>query len=259
MTKPESAPTLDQRLAARDPGNGKAVMYQSWRSLLFLHWKVDPTLVQSMLPPGLTLDLYQGEAYVGIVPFFMCDVRPRFLPCVPYLSNFLELNVRTYVHNAEGVPGVWFFSLDANCPPAVWAARTFFKLPYRHAKMSGAVDDSSWVNYMSRCDSGGYDSKFRYRGVGASSEAESESLEFFLLERYFLYVYNQGRKRILRGQVAHAPYRFRSAEVSDFGIEPMTKQGLLPLDRGEGKNWDHACVAEDVDVRIHGLERVAIE
>lgn len=259
MTASAKIPTTQQRLAARDPGNRRPVMYQSWRDLLFLHWRFDADAIQDTLPPGLTVDLYDGDAYVGIVPFFMCDVRPRFLPCAPYLSNFLELNVRTYVYDASGVPGVWFYSLDANRLPAIWAGRTFFNLNYRRAKMAAARDSQGWVNYSSRCDAGNYESNFEYRGTGASEEAEPGTLEFFLLERYFLYAFSERQQKMRRGQVAHAPYQFRSANLREFDAGPMTNQGLVPIDFGGEGRWNHACVAEDVDVHILGLETVAID
>ncbi|MBM49753.1 MAG: hypothetical protein CMP27_07970, partial [Roseibacillus sp.] len=72
-------------------------MHQRWENLLFLHWAVPAQSVKEHLPPGLEVDTYNGTAWVGVVPFFMRGVRPRFLPSVPGLSNFLELNVRTYV------------------------------------------------------------------------------------------------------------------------------------------------------------------
>ena len=245
-------PTLTQRLGARRPGDRKPVMFQSWRNLLFLHWKLPPAVVQERLPPGLFVDEFDGSAYVGVVPFFMCGVRPRCLPPVPGLSNFLELNVRTYVHDDQGVPGVWFFSLDANCAPAVWVARTFFNLPYRHAKMSARRSDDGWVDYRSRCRSGNYDGQFRYRGHGEVGEAEPGSLEFFLLERYFLYAHDAKANRLFRGQVAHAPYRFGGAVVEEFDRGVMSGQGIDPGVR----DFDHACVASDVAVRIFALEKL---
>lgn len=250
-------PSLEQRLAARQPAAGRQpVMFQGWRHLLFLHWKVDQDALQALLPAGLTIDVFRGDAFVGIVPFFMCGVRPRFLPQAPGLSNFLELNVRTYVHDADGVPGVWFFSLDANCAPAVWLARTFFKLPYRHAQMSARISpEDGWVDYHSRCEAGSYDGHFRYRGSGEASEAPVDSLEFFLLERYYLLAHDPRRGRILRGQVAHAPYRFREAEVAEMDADPMRTQGILPIELGADARFHHACVADDVDVRIFGLEK----
>ena len=117
-------PTPEDRLLTRNRPDGRAVMHQSWRRLLFLHWEVDPAVLASRLPAGLHLDLHGGKAWLGVVPFLMCDVRPRGLPAVPGLSNFPELNVRTYVHDKNGVAGVWFFSLDAGQRPADREART---------------------------------------------------------------------------------------------------------------------------------------
>ena len=134
MTVP--SPSTEARLAARRPdGRRPRVMFQRWESLLFLHWECDPAAVAARLPPGLHVDLFEGKAYVGIVPFRMRGVRPRCLPAVPGLSDFLESNVRTYVHDERGVPGVWFTSLECTQPLAVRTARSFFDLPYLDAGM----------------------------------------------------------------------------------------------------------------------------
>src|SRR3954447_6518408 len=77
---------------------GRGVMRQSWRELLFLHWAFDPDVIRPLIPPGLDLDVFEGQAYVGLVPFTMTGVRPVGLPPVRWLSNFHETNVRTYVH-----------------------------------------------------------------------------------------------------------------------------------------------------------------
>jgi CofH subfamily radical SAM domain protein len=116
------------RLALRErPQNHSPVMYQKWRELLFLHWAYDPLIIQDTLPPGLSVDTFAGKAYVGLVPFFMRDIRPRFVPVVPGISNFLEVNLRTYVHDERGVAGVWFYSLDANQWLAVQLARSYIR------------------------------------------------------------------------------------------------------------------------------------
>ena len=102
-------PSPEQRDFMRSYPEGELpVMYQRWEKLLFLHWEMDPEVIQSTLPSGLYVDNYEGKAYVGIVPFYMRGIRPRGFPAIPYLSNFLECNVRTYVHDENGVPGVWF-------------------------------------------------------------------------------------------------------------------------------------------------------
>nr|WP_256199118.1 DUF2071 domain-containing protein [Verrucomicrobium spinosum] len=124
-------------------------MYQTWSHLLFLHWEWDAAAIQRTLPSGLHVDTFGGSAWVGLVPFFMRNIRPRYLPAVPWVSYFLELNVRTYVHDDEGRPGVWFYSLDCNQPLAVWTAQTFFHLPYQHARMTAEFGTGKEIHY--RC------------------------------------------------------------------------------------------------------------
>jgi uncharacterized protein YqjF (DUF2071 family) len=116
------APALRDACPARPSGR------QTWKDLLFLHWEVSPSALRPLVPPALTVDTFEGRAYVGLVPFTMADVR--FGPVA--VADFQETNVRTYVH-AQGVPGVWFFSLDAASTLAVWGARALFRLPYFRA------------------------------------------------------------------------------------------------------------------------------
>ena len=131
---PADAVLLSDRLAMRERPTGTPLLRQQWSELLFLHWPVPAELVQPHLPPRLQIDIHDGMAWLAVVPFEMSKVRTRFTPPVPGADVFLELNVRTYVH-LDGVPGVWFFSLDATNALAVWVARTFFNLPYLRADM----------------------------------------------------------------------------------------------------------------------------
>ncbi len=131
--------------ALRPPG--RPAGFQRWRKLLFLHWKVDPAALDETLPDGLELDLWRGQALLGVVPFTMQDVSPWWSPSVPGISNFHELNLRTYVVR-DGVPGVWFYSLDAANALAVVVARSGWKLPYHKANMELRVDGDS-VHYRS--------------------------------------------------------------------------------------------------------------
>ena len=110
----------------------------SWHDLLFMHWPVPQEALRPQIPPALQLDTFDGSAWLSVPPFRMSATRPRCLPSVPPLSNFPELNVRTYV-TAEGKPGIWFFSLDAANPVAVRLARATFHLPYFDARMSCQV------------------------------------------------------------------------------------------------------------------------
>ena len=115
----------EDRLAVREKPASSPVMFQTWSNLLFLHWEIDVQEIAKRIPNRLSVDLHEGKTYLGLVPFFMKKVRPRFLPQMPGLSNFLELNIRAYVHDEQGRPGVWFFSLDCDQPIAVEVARKF--------------------------------------------------------------------------------------------------------------------------------------
>src|SRR5918994_636722 len=117
-----------ERASARARPPGPPIMYQSWGDLLFVHWPVPAESIRPSIPEPLAVDTHEGVAWIGITPFTMWGVRPVFAPALPFLSESHELNVRTYVH-LDGVPGVWFFSLDANNPLAVLGARLPFPLP----------------------------------------------------------------------------------------------------------------------------------
>jgi len=242
--------TPEQREAARHPDPKQAtVMRQRWENLLFLHWLVDPAVIQRTLPAGLHVDTFEESAWIGIVPFAMRNVRPAGLPAIGPISNFLELNVRTYVHDERGVPGVWFYSLDCNQPLAVLIARIFFGLPYRDAKMEAAFGPT--IDYRSRRRGTEANARYVWQPRGPANTAALGSLEFFLLERYHLYSVRGGK--ILRGTVAHEPYEFREVQLDDFSTVPATQTGFEHLPDPP----DHVCHADGVDVRILGLERIA--
>src|SRR5437763_5271452 len=140
---------LAARLAAREPNARRPqVIYQRWESLLFLHWRLPAARIQATLPQELTVDTFNGDAFIGVVPFFMRNVRPVGLPTMPWISDFQELNVRTYVFDPNGTPGVWFYSLDCNQPLAVIAARALTGLEYRNAEMSAMTGE--FIDYTCR-------------------------------------------------------------------------------------------------------------
>jgi uncharacterized protein len=242
-------PTPELREAARHPDpQRRAVMRQRWEHLLFLHWTIDRDTIQQTLPEGLFCDTFAGTGWLGIVPFAMREVRPAGLPTVGALSNFLELNVRTYVHDAHGVPGVWFYSLDCNQALAVWVARTFFRLPYEHAAMQaefGATND-----YRSTRRGTGVEARFRWRPQGPLQTAKAAGLDHFVLERYHLYAAKGGK--LFRGQVVHEPYQFQSAAVDELSLQPAELAGFAGL----AAKPQHICHSPGVDVRILGLEKL---
>jgi uncharacterized protein YqjF (DUF2071 family) len=188
------------------------IMTQSWHDLLFAHWPVDIRMLQEKVPPGLTIDVYDGQAWLGIIPFQMTNVAPRGVPSIPFVSAFPELNVRTYV-TRDGRPGIYFFSLDAGSTIAVTAARALFHLPYYAATMNVDVEGNA-VRYSSHRNTTMPTAQFEatYRPIGPAQSPAPGTLEHFLTERYCLYTID-GDFRARRLQIHHRPWPLQLAEA----------------------------------------------
>ena len=211
---------------------GPWAMGMTWRDLLFMHWPVDAEVLRPLVPSSLSIDTFDGSAWLGVVPFHMTGVRPHFLPAVPGLSNFPEINLRTYV-TAQDRPGVWFFSLDAHSRLAVRLARASFRLPYFDADMAcDAVNDE--IHYRSvRTHRGARAAEFvaRYRPVGKPFESDHGTIENFLTERYCLY--SADKKGVVRrGEVHHRLWPLQPAEVEIQRLAMAQQIGLKPPETG---------------------------
>jgi hypothetical protein len=185
----------------------------TWHELCFLHWRVPAGELRPLLPAGLDLDTYGDEAWIGVVPFHMTRLAPRGVPRIPPLTDFAELNVRTYV-TAEGKPGVWFFSLDATQPLAVRVARGCFHLPYLDARIDVGHDGDTVVyrSVRTHLGAGPAELHVRYRPTGPVAPGGPGTLEYFLTERYCLYAAT-GRGRLRRLEVDHEPWPLQPAAV----------------------------------------------
>lgn len=185
------------------------IMSQTWTDLLFAHWPVSAETLRPLVPTGLELDLFAGEAWVGVVPFRIAHLAPRGVTRAGL--SFPELNVRTYVV-AEGKPGVWFFSLDAADAVAVAMARATYHLPYFWARMR-MEEDAGAIAYTSRRrHPGAPPAAFegRYWPTGPVSASAPGSLEHWLTERYCLYAANRSG-RLFRGEINHSPWPLQPA------------------------------------------------
>ena len=199
-------------------------MYQSWGNLLFMHWQMPAEALRRLIPGRLSIDTFDGKAWVGLTPFTIRDARPIFMPPLPWLSDFHELNVRTYVH-LDGAPGVWFFSLDANSKAAVIGARTFFHLPYYNAHISLNSRDNT-VAYGSTREVAETPADFEATWtVGADlPQPPPDSLDFFLVERYCLYTFDGGKLYLCR--IFHKPWPLQQASLSTYKSSMMEANGL---------------------------------
>ena len=168
-----------------------AVMKQQWRNLAYLHFPYDPADVARLLPAGLEVDTFDGVAWVGLIPFSMKGVGVPGLPAVPYLGSFPEINVRTYVVR-NGVPGVWFFSLDINRLLPALVARAAYRLPYCWGRASNTLhNDALSTHVRRRWPSRGPETEITVR-VGEQISEQSE-FEVFLTARWGLYSRSYGR------------------------------------------------------------------
>ncbi len=226
-------------------------MRMRWCDLLFAHWTADAAVLRRLIPEGLELDLFDGSAYVGAVPFRMDGVTPRWMPASPGFDAFPELNLRTYV-KAGGKPGVWFFSLDAGQKLAVRVARRFFHLPYFDAKFEiNKVGDG--VEYSGvRTHRGAPGAAFvaEYRPLGPVYFSAPGTLESWLTERYCLYAAD-GAGRLYRGEIDHQPWPLQQASAE---VQVNTLGDWLRIEMRAEPNTLH--FVESLAVKAWLVERV---
>jgi uncharacterized protein YqjF (DUF2071 family) len=193
---------------------GPWIMAQRWENLLFAHWAVPRAALERLVPPNLTLETFDGAAWLGITPFTVSNLRLRALPAVPALSTFPEINVRTYV-TAGGKPGVFFFSLDAGSALAVATARRWYLLPYFRAQFSVDTRDGHvlYANSRTHPNAAPADFSAEYRPTGDVSLAPRGTLAWWLTERYCLYTVDR-RGSLYRAEIHHAPWPLQPADAT---------------------------------------------
>ena len=234
---------LEPNRATPPQGVDRPVMLQRWDSLSFIHWRYRPAEVQKLLPPGLEVDTFDGDAWVGLVPFDMQDIRPpRFPKGIPWIGTFPETNIRTYVVGPDGRRGVYFNSLDITRVAAVAVARIWYRLPYNWASMSVGRDGDA-ITYKGRR---------RWPRDGAASSAaltigdaieEPSQLELFLTARWGLWTVL--RDRLAYAAVDHPPWPLHRAELTHLTESLTAAAGLEPP---SGEPLVH--YSPGVDVRI---------
>ncbi|MEO0508320.1 MAG: DUF2071 domain-containing protein [Verrucomicrobiota bacterium] len=227
-------------------------LLQSWQNLLFLHWKIEPGLIQEKLPEGLEVDTYQGNAYLGVVPFYMHALRPRFCPPFPGISYFPELNLRTYVRDRHGRRGVWFFSLDAHSWISVQIARSFFGLPYRYATMDYAVRADKTVRMHSQ-HGDEPEQRFIYKPAKPIGIAREGSLEDFLVERYRFFSASP-KGQIYLGELTHEPYELLETELTEYSKELFQSNGFATPEAPP----IHVVYSPGVEVRAFAIRKITL-
>jgi uncharacterized protein YqjF (DUF2071 family) len=204
------------------------LMTQTWHDLLFAHWPIDVTALRAQVPAAFDIDMFEGQAWLGIVPFRMTNVAPRAVPALPWISAFPELNVRTYVRAGDRA-GVYFFSLDATNPVAVGVARIVVHLPYHTAAME-CVERSGWIAYRSERSNQNLPAArlaARSRPIGVARPPEPGTLEYFLTERYCLFTLD-GKGHPCTLDIHHPPWPLQAAEAH-FDVNTMAEANGFEL------------------------------
>tara|TARA_B100000459_G_scaffold71798_1_gene39800 strand:- start:1148 stop:1933 length:786 start_codon:yes stop_codon:yes gene_type:complete len=230
----------------------KSTLHQNWINLTFMHWKIDPKALQPYIPEGLEIDLFNGDAYIGAIPFTMEKVRPRGLPWLPFISTFGEFNIRAYV-TKDGIPGVLFLTLDAQSRVTCFHAPRSYGLPYRYAKCNVHVESEDHYTWTSRRKDGGLSMIGTTKKAGPVERASQGSLEYFLFERYSLYTWHKGK--LMRAYTHHLPWQYCVAEVE---VESNTLLDSFDLGVQDSLRPEHIHMSSGVNVQTWSIGPVEV-
>lgn len=231
--------------------NRRVVLRQQWVELAYFHWRYEPEIIQQRLPAGVTVDTFDGAAWVGLIPFEMRNVQLGPTPPLPWLGSFIEINVRTYVVDSLGRRAVWFFSLDVPRSVIVAVARSVFALPYCWANASHERDGNRHRYEMTRRwpRRPGTFAQMGFTVSEAIEDDDVSDLDHFLSARWALVT--RRRKQLLCGQVRHP--RWPLQRVTDVAIgQTVIEAAGLPAPKGS----PHALYSPGVDVEVAWFQNV---
>lgn len=189
------------------------LLSQVWEDLLFMHYPMDPNVLRDYVPRELELDVFQNKAWITIIPFRVTKMKGRGIPSLPLLKEYLEINVRTYV-KYKGIPGIYFFSLDANHPLFVIGIKTAIGLPFKHAHIVfNQMENSFRFKHHRQSDKHATEKiELTYKPGEVLFETLPGTLDYWLLERYCMYSYLG--KYLIRGDIHHDKWKVSKATAT---------------------------------------------
>ena len=207
------------------PRVSRPVMYHEWNWISFLHWRYPPASVEPLVPAGLRLETFDGSAWIGLTPFRMERLRAPGLPALPWISQFPEINVRTYVRDGRGRSGIWFFSLDAARLAAVVAARAGYGLPYYWSDMT-VRRTGAHIRYRCRrlAPSSGARCAVDLALGEPLAETERDDRAHFLTARFRLFTRIAGR--LVAAEAEHPDWPLHHAELRHLDQNLLPAAGL---------------------------------
>jgi uncharacterized protein YqjF (DUF2071 family) len=231
---------------------GSWIQKQTWNNVLFLHWPAPTERIRSLLPKGLELETYDGSAWLGLVAINVTDAHLRYTPSLPFVSNVLPLNLRTYVRVGDK-PGIYLFSADVSNALVVTAARQLFLMPYFNAQMDYREDGELHLFGSQRTEGEDTMNGFTvsYGPHSPVYNAEPGSLDHFLIERYGLYT-TDDQGDVYRNDVHHYPWPLQRADAV-VGANTLTLPPRLDLPEMDLMLCHYA---HRLDALLWGLEKV---
>jgi uncharacterized protein YqjF (DUF2071 family) len=225
VPSPLRGASLDPDLSLVAPDRVRnPVMIQGWHRLSFVHWPIEPAVIQRSLPNALEVDTFEGAAWLGLIPFHL-SVRFRGMPSIPWASRCPETNLRTYVRGPDGRRGIWFYSLEAGRLVMVLSARAWYHLPYKWSRMRMDREGST-ITYEStrRWPSTGTAVRLVLEPGEAIDPAAITPLERFLVCRWRLY--SPTPEGIATTTVDHPPWPLRRALIRELEQDLAPAAGL---------------------------------
>ena len=191
--------------------------YQEWNRVLFLHYEVPIDVLKSLVPQELKIDTFDNKAYISIVPFRMEKIRPKFLPSLSFISDFGEINVRTYVEK-DGKKGVYFINIEAEKYLSAFIAKKLSGLPYEKSDMV-----IKGTNYQSKNKNKGFSLNTQYQIL--ERIAQKTSLDIWLTERYCLYI--KDNTSVYRYEIHHKEWELHNVKITNLELKYHIKDLLI--------------------------------
>lgn len=214
--------------------------YQQWHNTVFLHWAAPAEKIREMLPPGLEADTFNGYAWISLVAFEVKKMTVHSLPPIPYISNFREINVRTYVtHN--GIEGIYMFSIETDKLIEVLLTRTFIGLPYKKSEINKTPNRFQSVNKQNN-----YRLNLSYKPIGWA--AKKTELDYWLTERHALYNYHNNT--LYRHDIHHKEWKLSEVAIFIFDLNYQLNTMSLPA------NPDKTHFCEKIEVLLWSRKAV---
>ncbi|MDG2448904.1 MAG: DUF2071 domain-containing protein [Saprospiraceae bacterium] len=212
--------------------------YQEWNDVIFLHWEVELDQLQKHVPKELKIDLFAGKPWVSVVAFKMNKIRPKNLPSFPPISDFDEINIRTYIKSNKK-SGVYFLSIEGGARLSCIIAKAISRLPYRYSKIIRTDNHFESINSQ-------FDEKLKINFQMDEKIDYKSKLDKWLTERYALF--QDTEKSINTFEIHHLEWEINKIKLFNLSVSYPRFEKLLT------KPPDKAHYSKGVKVLAWGKE-----